>query len=357
MVARQKLRHFNLSGYLETRSQRFLGVLAAFLILVVIILDWVTGPDISTSIFFLLPIALGAWYMTRRAGLVLALIGALAWLAIDLLTNSALRLPLVPFWNAGVRLGFFIVVVITLSSLRTSRQRQDDLLTFVVHDIRSPLGNMLTALELLEQSVGDPTETINGELVLLAKSSGNRILILINSLLDLDRLESGRMPVTRQRVEVADLFSTAVAQLQLTAQRNRVKIETDIEPEVTAVAADPELTERILINLLANAIKFSPVDGVIRLTAVRGPEDTVRFAIADQGPGIPAKWQSQVFAKYRQVGGQTGRVAGGSGLGLTFCKQAVLAQNGRIWLESDGEAGTVMYFLLSAHVPMATGTP
>ncbi len=236
MVARQKLRHFNLSGYLEARSQRFLGALAALLILIVVILDWVTGPDISTSIFFLLPIALGSWYMNRRAGLALALIGAGAWLAIDLLTNSALRSPLIPFWNAGVRLGFFIVVVIALASLRTSRQRQDDLLTFVVHDIRSPLGNMLTALELLEQSVG-------------------------------------------------------------------------------------------------------------------GPEATVRFAIADQGPGIPAKWQSQVFAKYRQVGRQKGRVAGGSGLGLTFCQQAVLAQNGRIWLESDGEAGTVMHFTLPAGAP------
>lgn len=291
--------------------------------------------------------------MTRRAGLVLALIGALAWLAIDLLTNSALRLPLVPFGMRGSA-GLFIVVVITLSSLRTSRQRQDDLLTFVVHDIRSPLGNMLTALELLEQSVGDPTETINGELVLLAKSSGNRILILINSLLDLDRLESGRMPVTRQRVEVADLFSTAVAQLQLTAQRNRVMIETDIEPVVTAVAADPELTERILINLLANAIKFSPVDGVIRLTAVRGPEDTV---------GLPSRTRDRVFrpsgkARYSpNTGrwGQTGRVAGGSGLGLTFCKQAVLAQNGRIWLESDGEAGTVMYFCCPPMYPWPRG--
>jgi signal transduction histidine kinase len=115
----------------------------------------------------------------------------------------------------------------------------------------------------------------------------------------------------------------------------------------TAVFADPSLTQRIVVNLLNNAIKFSPQGGVITLQAAHASEGTVTISVHDQGPGIPVAWQRRVFAKYGQV---SGGKSGGSGLGLTFCKLAVEAQDGRIWLESEAGNGTTLHFSLPAAV-------
>lgn len=342
----KNLREVELADFLEARSSLFWVLVASLGIVLVCVIDWASGPYLSTSIFYLLPIGLAAWYLNRQAGLILSVAGASAWLVTDLLTNPVSQQPFIPFWNAAVRLGFFIIVVLTLSSLRRSRQRQEDLMEFVVHDIRAPLGNMLTALDLLQENVGDPAEDVSGELVMMAKSSGRRILVLINSLLDLARLEKGKMPVQAADVPVADLFARAVAQIKLTAQRNRVEIQTGVEEGVKAVHADPELTERILINLLSNAIKFSPVDSLIILQAAPAPGNMVGVAIQDRGPGIPVRWQKEVFAKFGQVAARQSGAGVGSGLGLAFCKQAVMVQNGRIWLESNAGAGTTVHFTL-----------
>ena len=246
-----------------------------------------------------------------------------------------------------VRLGFFLIVVFSLATLRRSRQRQEDLMAFVVHDLRAPLGNMLTALDMLQPGdAGEAEGSASGELVNLGLSSGRRMLILVDSLLDLSRLESGKLKVQREAVPIADLFAESIAQVVLTAEFKQVTIKQSVEPAETAVFADPSLTQRIVVNLLNNAIKFSPQQGTITLGAT-GHNGEVLFTVRDEGEGIPAEWQQRVFAKYGQV---SGGKSGGSGLGLTFCKLAVEAQNGRIWLESESGRGTSLCFSLPAAV-------
>ena len=338
------MERFDLLTYLQSRPKRHLLLLCAVLTVVVAGIDWFTGPDLSTSIFYLLPISLAAWFINRRVGLAFSLISAVLWFAADYFTNPEPMNWGIHFWNAMVRLGFFVIVVFSLAMLRRSRQRQEDLMAFVIHDLRAPLGNVLTALDMLQMSVAAKKDEDNGsELISLGISSGKRMLNLVDSLLDLSRLESGKLKVQREVVPLASLFTESVAQVVLTAEFKKVQISQSIEPVATAVLADPLLSQRVLVNLLNNAIKFSPQHGTITLqgNVVEGNE--VVIAVRDEGPGIPADWQRRVFAKYDQV---SGAKSGGSGLGLTFCKLAVEAQDGRIWLESEVGKGTSLQFTL-----------
>ena len=217
-------------------------------------------------------------------------------------------------------------------------------MSFVIHDLRAPLGNILTALDMMQNdSFVSQQNSTQGELITLGQSSGQRMLVLVNSLLDLSRLESGNLQVHKDSVVLADLFEESISQVVLTAELKQIAFEQKIDPPQTAVFADPTLTQRIIVNLLNNAIKFSPERGVIKLQAVGTNEREVVISIHDQGPGIPVEWQHHVFAKYGQV---SGGKSGGSGLGPTFCKLAVEAQNGRIWLESEKIKGTILLFSL-----------
>ncbi|MBK8903210.1 MAG: hypothetical protein IPM53_18640 [Anaerolineaceae bacterium] len=313
----------------------------------VIGIDWFSGPDLSASIFYLLPISLAAWFVNRRTGLAFSAVGAIFWFATDYFTNPDMPIWPIPFWNAMVRLGFFLIVVLSLTTVRRTRQRQDDLMAFVVHDLRAPLGNMLTALDMLQtQDAAEKQDSTWRELINLGLSSGQRMLVLVDSLLDLSRLESGKLKVQRETVLVADLLAESVAHVVLTAEFKKITILQTVEPANTAVFADPSFTQRVLVNLLNNAIKFSPQDGTITLRAAVQNNEVI-FAVQDQGEGIPVEWQERVFAKYGQV---SGGKSGGSGLGLTFCKLAVEAQDGRIWLESEPGSGTALLFSLPAAV-------
>ena len=333
------------SAWLKSLSRISLISICILLMLLVALLDYFSGPAISTSIFYLLPIAISAWFINRRTSLVFAMNAAVLWFLADFLTNPQIILS-VTFWNATVRLGFFVIVVFSFSALRRSRKRQDELMSFVIHDLRAPLGNMLTAFDLLatDKTVAN---SANLEVVKLGQSSGKRMMVLVDSLLDLSKLESGQIQLQSERLTLEALIEESIAQLILTAEIKKVTFARKFDSRATAVLADRSLTQRVIMNLLNNAIKFSPKGGVITVHTASAPAGSITVSVSDQGAGIPAEWQQRVFAKYGQV---TGGKSGGSGLGLTFCKLAVEVQNGRIWLESEPGSGTTLRFSLPAAV-------
>jgi signal transduction histidine kinase len=318
-----------------------IAICSAFTALVLGI-DWFSGPYISTSIFYLLPISIAAWFVNRRTGVAFSIFSAFLWFVTDYFTGSDFTTFGVSFWNAVVRLCFFLIVVFSLAALRRSLQRQEDLMSFVIHDLRAPLGNMITAFDLLQMDAADASNS-QAEVVKLGKSSGKRMMVLVDSLLDLSRLESGKVQLQRENVNLKVLIDESIAQVVLTAEFKMVAFEKRYDSGETAVFADRLLTQRIVVNLLNNAIKFSPQGGIITLQTAPTPEGSITISVRDQGPGISAEWQNRVFAKYGQV---SGGKSGGSGLGLTFCKLAVEAQNGRIWLESETGSGTTLRFTL-----------
>jgi signal transduction histidine kinase len=248
-----------------------------------------------------------------------------------------------PAWNLAIRLAVYLAMTYFLVELLAARRRNEELSGLIIHDLRSPLANIMAGLDLLrygeiEQSAGERETVIE-----LCLASGHRMLTLIQSLLDTSRLEAGRMPLHVEDVRPLDLVESALGQMSLAASRSNVAVESSVEPDSQCVHADRVLTERMLVNLLANALKYSPPGGRIVLSASAPNAREVAFSVADEGPGVPAEWSRRVFDRFAQV---EGRGSGGSGLGLAFCAMASKIQGGRIWLESRNGNGTTVTFTL-----------
>ncbi|MGD2048766.1 MAG: HAMP domain-containing sensor histidine kinase [Chloroflexota bacterium] len=337
---------FDLQSYLEGRSQRSLLLITALLVLLIWMADYASGPQLSVSIFYLLPVGLATWYVNRWAGILVALASATAWLVTDLTTNPYYENPLIPFWNAGVRLGIFVIVTYVLASLKLAQERQEELMAFVVHDLGAPLSNILGSLQMVGEFAADGEVGTVQELIEICLSSGKQMLILIDSLLDLARLRSGKMPVQPQIVAVDALFKESSQQVSGLGQMKEVDIELIGADGGCAVRADRVLLVRVLVNLLSNAIRFSPSHTTVVVEARPAKDGLLLISVSDQGPGIPEKWRRQAFHKFEQVQARKAGAAVGSGLGLTFCRMAVEAQGGHIWLDSGRERGTVVQLTL-----------
>jgi signal transduction histidine kinase len=160
--------------------------------------------------------------------------------------------------------------------------------------------------------------------------------------LDVAKLESGTMEVERQEIAAERFVDDCIQQVELWARGDGIQLAKEISLE--KLYLDPTLTSRVVVNLLGNALKFSPEGSTVtvRLTLSHG---AARFSIADQGPGIPAEFADVIFEPFSQVKG----TQGGTGLGLTFCRVAVQAQGGKIWVESHHGQGTIMHFTIPQH--------
>ena len=181
--------------------------------------------------------------------------------------------------------------------------------------------------------------------------SSNRMSTLIDSLLDLAYLDSGQMPLQCETVEVANLVEQSLLQVSVWARRNRVSLAQQLATEVETVYADRAVIIRVLVNLLSNAIKFSPPESVVTVQVAPADTGWAIFSVADQGRGIPQEWTDKVFDKFVQVEARRAGRTIGSGLGLTFCREAVEVHGGRIWLESEPRHGTTVTFTLPARAP------
>ena len=243
----------------------------------------------------------------------------------------------------------WLIILRDVTEEQALTQLRDDLTHMLIHDLRSPLGSILTSVALIQQVAkpGQPLEPDVFELLGLARSSGQHLLRLINQLLEIARLESGAVPLTQQPTLPADLATAAIERQRGAAEAATVTLACEVAPGLnTAVPVDPELIGRVLDNLLDNAIKYSPDGAVVRLwvrpSTLRG---LMVFGVRDEGPGIALEEQDRLFQKFQRVRGQRAR-RGGTGLGLAFCKLVVEAHQGKIWLDSGPGAGSTFAFSL-----------
>ena len=331
--------------YLEKQSRSYLTVLGLILVVLVGIVDYVTGTELAVSIFYVIPVSLAARAIDRKMGILISIASAAAGLAADLLAGG-FSAPAVSYWNAIMRLGLYLIVTYTLSALRSSEERREELSQFVVHDLRSPLSVVIMGLQSLQDSAAASMEATEADLIQMCQISCNRMLTLINSLLDLARLESGQMPLQLDVVSVKELVEGSLQQVSIWAKRNHITLKSELDANLEAVYADSAVTMRILVNLLSNAIKFSQPESAVTIRARPSDNGLGIFSVADQGRGIPQEWADKVFDKFAQVEAHRAGGVLGSGLGLTFCRQAIGVQGGRIWLESETGKGTTITFTL-----------
>jgi PAS domain S-box-containing protein len=235
---------------------------------------------------------------------------------------------------------------------RQFEQAREDLTHTMVHDLRNPLNNILGAQEMLS-NMGALTAD-QQEVLLVAHESTRRMLAMVNSILDINRLESGRMDVNCRPLDLEQAIAGILQNQLPLARQKEIELAQKLQgfgspaaaagPEDPPLAwADNQLIGRVLQNLVDNALRFTPAGGRVLVSVV--PDETagwLRIAVEDSGPGIEPELQGRLFRKFTT--GQ--RPDSGSGLGLAFCKMAVEAHGGRIWLESRPERGTTVYFTL-----------
>ena len=231
-----------------------------------------------------------------------------------------------------------------LLELQRVRQETSDL---VVHDLRNPLGTIYGALSMLDMVLPEDVLQDNRELLDLAGAACERMRRLVDSLLDVAKLETGEMPIALKAVGIRPVLEDAARRQALTTRTRGIVVDIAARDDLPDVLIDVEKIDRVLANLLDNAIKYSPDDEVITLAAeVDDDQQHLVVSVTDRGQGIPPEERERVFERFAQVAGLK-PVRRGFGLGLTFCRLAVEAHGGHIWIEAgpDGRGSRFMFTL------------
>jgi two-component system, sensor histidine kinase and response regulator len=228
--------------------------------------------------------------------------------------------------------------------LQEAEKLRDDLRNMIVHDLRTPLTSVIAGVEMLRGTGLDETQR---EMIAIASGGGRTLLAMINDLLDVEKMEAGMMALQYEDLSAPALASNAIAEVRALAEANGTSLVALFEDGMQPFAGDANKLGRTLVNLIANAIRFTP-GGTVTVTAGIVDDRNIRFAVADTGRGIPADAFERIFEKFGQLDAQS-RV--GTGLGLAFCKLAVEAHGGRISVESTPGLGSIFSFTFPSVAP------
>jgi signal transduction histidine kinase len=226
-----------------------------------------------------------------------------------------------------------------LLELQRVRQETSDL---IIHDLRSPLGLMYSAVQMLEMVLPEDQVKANWELFDVIRNSYTRMQNLVDSLLDVAKMESGEIELDLAPIDFQVLVDKAVSPSRFAIEERGIKLHTLIPADLPELKLDKEKFIRVFDNLIDNAVKAMPSGGTLSITAGQ-QEDEVRICITDTGSGIPPAERERIFERFTQAAG--GTRPRGFGLGLVFCRLTVEAHGGRIWVEpGPGDIGSRFIF-------------
>jgi PAS domain S-box-containing protein len=239
------------------------------------------------------------------------------------------------------------------NALREAVKSRDDMMGIVSHDLRNPANAVkMLARSILEGEPGTASDDVL-ERVAIIRQAAEQIDALIQDLLDVTRLEAGRLTVQATPVDVAGIAQRTIDALRPLAEAGGVTLSVQEFPSSVQVLADRDRVIQLLSNLIGNAIKFTPAEGTVTLVVT--PRDAeVEFEIADTGNGIAPEHLPHVFDRFFQVTGGSRGVRHGAGLGLPIARGIVEAHGGRIWIESDPQQGTTVRFTIPRSAPAPT---
>ncbi|MBD3175755.1 MAG: HAMP domain-containing protein [Armatimonadia bacterium] len=222
---------------------------------------------------------------------------------------------------------------------------RDDLIHMIVHDLRTPLTSIISSLKTIERAEADPELT--RQLLPYCVNAGNSLMNMINDLLDINKMEAGALELYPEPVDVGEVVADALEVLRGLAAESSIRLEHSVDDDVDLISADHDKVERIIINLVGNGIKFTPSGGEVRVRVSRDDSTGgAHIQVIDTGAGIPEEHRKRIFDKFGQVESRrSGRLVS-TGLGLTFCKLAVEAHGGRIWVESEVGEGSMFHVVL-----------
>lgn len=271
------------------------------------------------------------------------------------------RYFLLPVRDAsGAAIGRLILFQDTTQA-KDLEQLRDDYTGMLVHDLRAPLTAIMNGVLMVKRGLGGPVSPQQDELLAIAHQGTQTMLEMVNTLLDIAKMEQNSMSLDQVLVAPDTLINEAQQRLRASMQGQNMRLALQIEPQLPLIYADRDKIVRVLQNLIDNAIKFSPSGRTVTAGANMfahanerlpvqvpplAPGAFIVLWVKDEGPGIPAQYHARIFEKFGQAGSRRAR---GTGLGLTFCKLTVEAHGGTIWLESNEGQGSTFAFALPLH--------
>jgi PAS domain S-box-containing protein len=234
---------------------------------------------------------------------------------------------------------------------RLLEEMRQDLTHMMVHDLRSPLTAIASSLDLIQRRDSKEVETsLHARMLEIADMNVHRMLDLVNAILEINRLESGRMPLEWTIINLPELVKDVLRLEGPVATTKEIRFENQLSESLPTIHGDATLIQRVIRNLIDNAVKFTPAGGQVTIMAgleqnvseFRDHRQMIRVAIQDTGSGIPENLKNQLFTKF-VTGNQEGR---GSGLGLAFCQLVIDAHGGRIWVDNESNSGSTFHFTL-----------
>jgi len=237
----------------------------------------------------------------------------------------------------------------------TANASKTTFLANMSHELRTPLNAILGFSEIIAQECFGPVGSERyrdyaGDI----HASGAHLLSLINDLLDVAKIEAGRMDIAPHPLDAARVFEIALKLISTKAREKDQSLAISVEPGAPPLYADEHAVKQILINLVSNAVKFTPYGGRIEVVGGRAPNGDFQIMVRDNGPGIPADKLGSIFTPFSQVDNRFDRQAGGTGLGLALVKGLAELHGGRAWLESEFGRGCSVF--VSLPIPREAGT-
>ncbi|HSF48682.1 MAG TPA: HAMP domain-containing sensor histidine kinase, partial [Burkholderiales bacterium] len=222
---------------------------------------------------------------------------------------------------------------------------KSEFLANMSHELRTPLNAIIGFSEVLDQRLFGELNPKQAEYVKDINASGQHLLSLINDILDLSKIEAGRMELQVSEFSLPAALENALTLVRERASRRGVRLALELTNGIGNVKADERKVKQILLNLLANAIKFTPAGGKVSVSAKRNG-DAVEIAIQDTGIGIAPEHHELIFEEFRQLGPESGQKREGTGLGLALARRFVELHSGRMWVESAPGKGATFTFTI-----------
>jgi signal transduction histidine kinase len=224
-------------------------------------------------------------------------------------------------------------------------QLRQDTIDLIVHDLRHPISSLYGAIKIMEMVLPADILETNRQLLQIANANCDHLQLMVDSLLDVARLEAGESHLNFDKVNVGPLIDEVIERTAIISHIENITIVTDFPADLPPVVADVEKIDRVLANLIYNAIKYTPSGEQITVDAQLENQQLL-ISVTDRGGGIPPEEREHIFGRFTRLGGEHGR-GGGYGLGLAFCRLAVEAHGGQIWVESGpDEIGSRFVFTL-----------
>jgi len=231
------------------------------------------------------------------------------------------------------------------NELEIVSQHKTDFLAHMSHELRTPLNAIIGFSEVLKDGLFGSLQPKQDEYIRDIHASGHHLLSLINDILDLSKVEAGRMELSPSSFNVTAAINDALTLVRERAKKHGVKLASDIDPEIDVFTGDERMFKQIMLNLLSNAVKFTPAGGDVKVHAVP-IENGVKISVSDTGVGIAKEEQKAIFDAFQQAVDRRDRAREGTGLGLSLARRFVEMHDGKIWVESKKSEGATFIFTL-----------